>query len=199
MKRILFIVLLINTFLVQGQKENQVYPSGIYNTFEDFKQKEPSSKETFSTKENRNIINNTFRIKDSNGKKIKDAFALSDGQKLYVRTTSMEERFTNSEFDKPNTDKKDYSLANLINEKYVYFENYFQSKGVSNWGIGKVYLSGIIYNIEKGTFTALNSIDHLNSFLETENLDLVEKKDLQKEKFQITDTRKVMAQLFELE
>ena len=176
MKKILFILLSINAFLVQGQKEIKDYPAGVYNTFEDFRKKEPSSTEQFSAKENRNIINNTFRLKDSKGKKIKDAFAVSNGEKLYIRTNSMEELFTNSKFDKPNTVDKDYSLANLINDKYIYFENYFQSKGVSNWGIGKVYLSGIIYNIEKETFTALNSIDHLNSFLKKENLEPIKKK-----------------------
>lgn len=198
MKNLFFIALLLNAFIIQAQKETHSYPSGVYNTFIDFQKKEPDSIETFSTKENRNIINNTFRIKDAKGKKIKDAFAVSDGQKLYVRTNSMEDLFTNSEFDKPNAVRKDYSLANLINDKYIYFENYFQSKGVSSWGVGKVYLSGIIYNIEKGTFTALNSLEHLNSFLNDENLQTLTQKDLQGKKFEITDIRKVMAQLFEL-
>ena len=197
MIRILISVLILNITFVYGQ--NQSYPTGVYNTFEDFRNKKPSSIENFTVKENKNIINNTFQIKNEQGKKFKEAFALSDGEKLYIHSFSMRDRFSNIEFDRPNTIKKDYSLAELINDKYIYFENYFQSKGVSNWGIGKVYLSGIIYDIEEGTFTALNSFDDLNSFLKRENLKPIKKTDLQNDKLEITDTRKIMVQIFELE
>lgn len=197
MEKTIFFFIFLNITLTFGQNQTNYYPTGIYNSYEDFVKREPNSGNVISVKENRNIINNTFRIKNSEGKKVKNAFAVSDGKKIYVRTNAMKEYFTNPKFDKPNTTNKDFSAVIIKNDKYLYFESYFQSKGVSNWGVGKIYLSGIIYNISEGTFTALNSIEDLNKFLEKEKIEKVDLKILKSDKLEIGLTRKMMFEILE--
>ena len=150
-----------------GQEASSFYPAGVYNSFPAFIKKESSYNEIVSLEGSRNPIINTFRVKDSRGKRIQGAFAVSDGKDIYIRTNAMIEYFTNQEFDKPNTTNKDYSKAYLQNDKYLYFECFFQSKGVSTWGVGTVYLSGIICDLAGANFTVIRTEDDINTFLES--------------------------------
>ena len=165
MKRVLTYLFLLKLCFVYSQNSEVIYPQGIYNTFEDFVNGKPSIENSISAKQGKNIIITTFRIKDSDGNKIKDAFAVSDGQNLYVRTNAMLEHLTNSEFNKPNATDKDYSVAALANSNYLYFEVFFQNKSVRTWGIGKVYLAGIIYDKSIHKFTFLDTTKDLGIVL----------------------------------
>jgi len=172
MKKTLTLLLLTNLCFVYSQSDEFIYPEGIYKTFEDFINKKPSIENSISAKQGKNIIITTFRIKDGDGNKIKDAFAVSDGQYVYVRSNAMLNHLTNSEFNKPNATNKDYSIANLVNNDYLYFEVFFQNKSVRTWGIGQVYLAGIIYDNSTRKFTFLDTIKDLETVLgeqETEN------------------------------
>ncbi len=162
MNKILSCILFCYLGVICAQQNNSVYPEGIYATFNDFALNEPSLDTSITSKQGNNVIITTFRIKDANGNKIKDAFAVSDGEHVYVRTNAMLEHLTNSEPDKPNATNKDYSIAKLVNTDFLYFEVFFQSKSARNWGIGKVYLSGIIFNRTTGKFTFLESFRDLS-------------------------------------
>lgn len=165
MKKVLTCLLIINLGLIYGQNSRTIYPEGVYNSLEDFINKKPKTKNPISAKQGKNIIITTYRIKDGDGNKIKNAFAVSDGQHVYVRTNAMLQHLTNSAFDKPNAADRDYSLAHLVNNDYLYFEVFFQSKSVRTWGIGKVYLSGIIYDNSTGKFTILETTRDLEIVL----------------------------------
>ncbi|MFP2996820.1 hypothetical protein ABN763_12960 [Spongiivirga sp. MCCC 1A20706] len=157
MKRVLTFLLLLKLFFIYGQNNKVVYPQGVYSTFQDFINRKPSIENSISAKQGKNMIITTFRIKDGDGNKIKDAFAVSDGENLYVRTNAMLEHLTNSEFNKPNATNKDYSIAKFVNSDHHYFEVFFQNKSVRAWGIGKVYLAGIIYVNSTRKFTFLDT------------------------------------------
>jgi len=161
MRKILTCLFLISLCFIYGQNTEVIYPKGIYTTFGDFINKKPSIENSISAKKGKNIILTTFRIKDSAGNKIKDAFAVSDGQNLYVRTNAMLEHLTNLKFNKPNATNKDYSVAHLDNSDYLYFEVFFQNKSLRTWGIGQVYLAGIIYDNSTRKFTFLDTIQDL--------------------------------------
>lgn len=172
MKEILIFLLFVNLCFVHGQSSEFIYPEGIYTTFEDFINKKPSIENSISAKQGKNVIITTFRIKDGDGNKIKNAFAVSDGQDVYVRSNAMLTHLTNSEFNKPNATNKDYSIASLVSNDYLYFEVFFQNKSVRAWGIGQVYLAGIIYDNSNCKFTFLDTIKDLETVLgeqETEN------------------------------
>lgn len=144
------------------QENGFIYPEGVYSDYNDFKVKVPSLQTPIDATQGKNAVITTFRIKDGTGNKIKDAFAVSDGAHIYVRTNAILEYLTNTESDKPNATGKDYSIAQLANEDYLYFEVFFQSKSVKNWGVGKIYLSGIIFNTATGKFTILESIKDMD-------------------------------------
>lgn len=165
MKEILTLLLLANLYFASGQSSKFIYPEGTYITFEDFINKKPSIENSISAKQGKNVIITTFRIKDGDGNKIKDAFAVSDGQFVYVRSNAMLNHLTNSEFNKPNATNKDYSIASLVNKDYLYFEVFFQNKSVRTLGIGKVYLAGIIYDNSNHKFTFLDTIKDLEAVL----------------------------------
>lgn len=165
MKTILSCVLLFSLGVIFAQQNAFEYPEGIYSNFDDFITGKPSLDISIEAKKGKNIVITTFRIKDGNGNKIKHAFAASDGENVYVRTNAILGHLTNVEFDKPNATDKDYSIALLVNEDYLYLEVFFQSKSVKNWGIGKVYLSGILYNNTSGKFTILESMENLQTAL----------------------------------
>lgn len=165
MKKILTCIFLINLCFFYGQNSEFIYPEGIYTNFEDFINKQPDIEKSILAKQNKNIITTSFRIKDKKGNKIKDAFAVSDGQNLYVRTNAMLEHITNLEFNKPNATNKDYSLAYFANSDYLYFETYFQNKSLRTWGIGKIYLAGIIYESSTRKFTYLDTVKDLEIVL----------------------------------
>lgn|GEM_PF-6785839 len=155
----------MNLAIFYGQNSSTIYPEGIYNSHEYFINKKPTTKNSISAKQGKNIIITTYRIKNGDGIKIKNAFAVSDGQHVYVRTNAMLQHLTNSKFDKPNAGDKDYSLAHLVNNDYLYFEVFFQSKLVRTLGVGKVYLSGIIYENSTGKFTILETTKDLEIVL----------------------------------
>jgi hypothetical protein len=165
MKTILSCILLCSLGVIYAQQNAFEYPEGIYSNFDDFITGKPSLDISIEAKQGKNIMITTFRIKDGNGNKIKDAFAASDGENLYVSTNAMLGHLTNVEFDRPNATDKDYSLVLLANRDYLYLEVFFQSKSVKNWGLGKVYLSGILYNNTSGKFTILESMEDLQTAL----------------------------------
>jgi len=171
MKKILTCIFLIKLCFVCGQNREVIYPEGIYTTFEGFINKKPNVENSISAKQGKNIILTTFRIKDGDGNKIKNAFAVSDGQNLYVRTNAMLKHLTNFEFNKPNATNKDYSLAHLVNNNYSYFEVFFQDKSTRTWGIGKVYLTGIIYDNSTQMFTFLDTIKDVEAVLDDRKID----------------------------
>lgn len=133
MKSILTLLLLLQLCLVTAQNGELIYPRGIYNTHRDFAERTPSTESSISATQGRNVVITTYRIKDGDGNKIKGAFAVCDGQNLYVRA----------------------------NKDYLYFEVFFQNKSARTWGIGKVYLTGILYAHSTGKFTFLDTIKDL--------------------------------------
>lgn len=163
MKEILSFLILINLCFAYSQSSEFIYPEGIYTSFEDFVNKKPNIENSISAKQGENIIITTFRIKDGDGNKIKDAFAVSDGQNIYIRSNAMLNHLTNSEFNKPNAANNDYSKANLVSNEYLYFEVFFQNKSVRTLGIGKVYLTGVIYDNSTRKFTFLDTIKDLET------------------------------------
>lgn len=161
MKSILTLLLLLQLCLVTAQNGELIYPRGIYNTHRDFAERTPSTESSISATQGRNVVITTYRIKDGDGNKIKGAFAVCDGQNLYVRANAILDHLTNTEFNKPNATNQDYSVAALANKDYLYFEVFFQNKSARTWGIGKVYLTGILYAHSTGKFTFLDTIKDL--------------------------------------
>ena len=199
MKKLVMVIFLLKLCFLYSQNSEDIYPKGIYTTFESFINKQPDIQNSISAKQGNNIIITTFRIKDSLGNKIKDAFAVSDGKNLYVQTNAMLKHLTNSEFNKPNATNNDYSIAQLINNDYLYFEVFFQNKSVRMWGIGNVYLTGIIYKNSINKFTFLDTIKDLNSALEEKNSEDGEEESLRINGPNIAVARKAILKLFKIQ
>ncbi|RNL89461.1 hypothetical protein ED312_07355 [Sinomicrobium pectinilyticum] len=197
MQKIILLFLYSTLQYTYGQSTTASYPSGIYDTFQDFLKKVPASEEHITVQEDRNIISNNFKITDSHGKKVKNAFAVSDGKDLYIRTNAMKDYFTNSQFDKPNAANKDYSKVHLKKDNYLYLECFFQSKGASTWGVGKIYLLGIMCDLSNSSFSIFKTTEDLNAFLKSVNLQQLSTENSNHNQLDINTTRKAIIPLFE--
>ncbi|WP_178988905.1 hypothetical protein [Winogradskyella schleiferi] len=167
MKKIFIILFLTNISLSFGQISTKQYQTGIFETYDNFLKNEIKLQDTITAKQNRNKLSTSFRLKNSNGKKIKDSFAIFDGNHLYFRANSIQQHFTNKINDSYKIDKAGYFRVLLSNDNYFYFESFFQCRSdASNHRIGSNYRAGIIYDISKGKFTVFYTIEDLKKFLE---------------------------------
>lgn len=197
MKNSFAFILFLNLCVAFAQNRAVVYPEGIYNTFEEFNLRKPGVETAISARQGKNVVITTFRIKDGEGNAVKDAFAVSDGQHLYVRTNAMLDHLTNTEYNKPNATNKDYSIARWVNDDYLYLEVFFQNKSLRTWGIGQVYLAGILYDSAGQKFTFLDTQKDLERALgeKATGVGMDENERINGE--QIGLTRKAIAVLFE--
>ncbi|RTE52254.1 hypothetical protein EHW67_18905 [Arenibacter aquaticus] len=165
MKTIFIILFATNMSLSFGQISYQKSQPGIFKTYVNFLMNDITLEDTITVKKNYNRTDNTFRLWNSQGKRIKEPYAVSDGKHIYFRANSIKKYFTNKVNEKLRVSKNGYFRAICSNEKYIYIESFFHSMGLTDWRVGTNYRAGIIYNISKGTFTVFYTIEDLNSFL----------------------------------
>ena len=76
MKRIIFTIILISSFLFGfSQNDSTLYKKGVYKTFSDFKNKIPNESVEFTTHQLKNNLSIGIQLRDENNKRIKKAFA----------------------------------------------------------------------------------------------------------------------------
>lgn len=170
-------ILFITVFPFYGQTETQgilsidntfIYPKGIYNTFEDFKNKMPNTFDELTVKIGNDTIAHRFYYA-KNGEKLNKVFAVSDGENLYVDIKSMVKMFNKDDKSQLKDDGK-YFLKSKNCGHYIYFEDYFTSKSAAMLG-GLVGASaarrikGIIYDYKTLEFNLFKNITDFRSFI----------------------------------
>lgn len=199
MRKFLILAFFVVTSNGLSQKKTFFIPPGIYESFEDFKSKKPSSSNNnFTYSQLEKIITTGYQLRSENGKRIKRKFALSNGDKIFVRVSKMKKHFLENNRGNPIDVNRDYSLAYLQNEQFLYFENFFFSTGTALLGVGKMHLRGIIYDSTKEKFIVFKYESDVKRFLEETKPQLLEKYDLNNgKKIDIKTVRLVMLDLFE--
>lgn len=155
------------------------YPKGLYKSFNDFKLKTPSKDISFTASQLDTIASTGFQLIDNEGKIIKKAFAISDGEKIFVRVKSMNKYFHRPDKDKriddrPKDIKMDYSLAYFTSENYLYFENYFYNKQMMDLIGGMTYLKGIIYLQSSEKFLVFKYNQDFKNYLSLKSKELTD-------------------------
>ncbi len=170
-------ILLLTVFSFYGQTEAQansaientfIYPKGIYNTFEDFKNKTPNAFDELTVKiGNDTIAHRFYYVKD--GEKLNKVFAVSDGENLFIDIKAMVKMFNKDDKSQLKDDGKYFLKAKNYGE-YIYFEDYFTSKSAAMLG-GLVGASaarrikGIIYDYKTLEFNLFKNTADFRSFL----------------------------------
>lgn len=200
MRKLLILVILISTGLLFGQRKSSFFlQAGLYESFEDFKLKTSIGSIDFNESQLKNTLSTGYQLKYINGKRIKKAFAVSNGEKIFVRVNQMKKHFLEKNRGNPIDGNRDYSLAYLQNEKYLYFENFFYSTGTAILGAGAIHLRGIIYDSTKEKFIVFKYGNDIEEFLKTERPELIEKYDLSMKKIEIDIVRSIMLDFFKKE
>ncbi|MGS2765144.1 hypothetical protein [Sinomicrobium sp. M5D2P9] len=203
MKKITLLFLLL--FALEGFAQDNAlvttppfpYPAGFYESYEDFQQRTPAKPVTFEASQLKNTLSTGFQLIESNGKRIKKAFAVSDGEKLYVRVSHMKKHFADKNKGNPIDVRRDYSPAYLVNDRYAYFENYFYSTGTAILGAGAMHLRGVLYKKSTGDFTVFKYGDDVKLFLESNYPEMVGDFDLSEKKINVTIVRSIMEAIFD--
>lgn len=146
------------------------YPKGVYETYEDFRTKTPTSSPSLSAAMTDDQIAFRFNNLDDKGKKLKKAFAVSDGQHLYIHVVNLIKKF-NSEDKGQGYDGGIYYLKAENKGGYLFVRDYFTSNSAAMWGgiiaaAAARRTKGVIYDEEKESFNLFKNIEEFKTFME---------------------------------
>lgn len=190
----LFILLFAKLFFAQETPKFPL-PAGIYETFQDFRTKSPTETVGIMVTEPKNNVSTGFKIQTDKGKKVKKAFAVSNGEDIFIRAKKMKAHFALDNRGNPEDKGRDYSLAYLENYRYLYFENYFYSTGTALLGAGMMHLRGVVFDENIGKFIVFKYGSDVEEFLRLRQPELTTKYDLTEKKINIETVRAVMLEL----
>lgn len=146
------------------------YPKGVYETYEDFRAKKPSSNPNLSEAYSDDKIAYRFNNLDDKGKRLKKVFAISDGKELYIQVVNLIKKF-NSEDKGQAYDGGIYFLKAENKGGYLFVRDYFVSNSAAMWG-GLIATAaarrtkGVIYEEEKESFNLFKNLDEFKTFME---------------------------------
>lgn len=191
MKKII-IKLFFISFCLIGFSQNDsttYYKKGVYNSFADFKNKIPNKSIEFTTYQPKNSLSAGFQLRNKKNKRIKKAFAVSDGKTTFVKVKEMHKIVRKIQrVGAPLDSGWDFIPSLLESKEIIYFENYFVSLGTQIFG-GKSYLTGIIYNVKKESFMVLNSNEKVYQFINEFSSDLKSKYDFSTKRVDLIKVR----------
>lgn len=171
MKRIITILAFYAFGSLAAQHFNATdYPKGIYETYEDFRIKTPSSTPNLSEASTTDQLAYRFTNFDDKNKKVKKAFAVSDGKNLYIHVVNLIKKF-NSEDKGQSYDGGIYYLKAENKGGYLFLRDYFVSNSAAMWG-GMIATAaarrakGVIYEEEKESFNLFKNMDDFKKFME---------------------------------
>jgi hypothetical protein len=181
MKKYLLITLLFNLTLtaqndtinnpitegINNLKFIEEYPKGIYNTLADFKNKIPNSTENFTIEDGKSSI--AYRFVNDSKKKIKNAFAISDGENLFLNIKSIITNFDESGNGQA-CDGGNYYLKVYFTNKYLFMSHYFASTAAYILGglIGIMASrreKGIIFDEKNDNFHLFKNYKEFKNFI----------------------------------
>ena len=146
------------------------YPKGVYETYEDFRAKTPTSTPNLSNAMTDDQIAYRFNNLDDKGKKLKKVFAVSDGTGLYIHVVNLIKKF-NSEDKGQGYDGGIYYLKAENKGGYLFVRDYFTSNSAAMWG-GLIAAAaarrtkGVIYDEEKESFNLFKNMEEFKTFME---------------------------------
>lgn len=147
------------------------YPKGIYDTFETYKNQIPSDTTTaFNFKVASDTIKYRFFNTDTE-KRIRKAFAISDGEHLYVNSKHLYKHLNKTDYGKQmRDDGKFYLKAKHIGKHYHYYENYYTGSGAAIWGgaiavAASRRIKGMVYDVVLEEFNIFRNAKDFNRFV----------------------------------
>lgn len=145
------------------------YPKGVYETYEDFRSKTPSTDPNLSAPYSDDKIAYRFNNLDDKGKKLKKAFAISDGKDLYIQVVNLIKKF-NSDDKSQGYDGGIYYLKAENKGGYLFVRDYFTSNSAAMWGgiiaaAAARRTKGVIYEEEKESFNLFKNIEEFKTFM----------------------------------
>lgn len=196
MNRTMLTLLLLFTSLIGFTQHNStLYEKGIYKTFSDFKNSVPNKSVDFTTHQLKNNLSIGIQLRDENNKRIKKAFAVSNGEIVFVKVKEVQKLVRKTQkVGTPLDSGWDFMPSLLMSKDILYFENYYIGLGAQLFG-GKSYLTGIIYNTKSGIFTVLNSNEKINEFISDFNLDSENKYDFSGKTVNLNKVRELVNEI----
>lgn len=171
MKKIITAVCLAMFGAAFSQNFNSAdYPKGVYETYEDFRAKTPTSSPRLSLPMTDDNVAYRFLNLDDKEKKLKKPFAVSDGKDLYLQVVHLMKKF-NSEDKGQSYDGGIYFLKAENKGGYLFVKDYFVSNSAAMWG-GLIATAaarrtkGVIYEEEKESFNLFKNLDEFKTFME---------------------------------
>ena len=167
---ILLIVLTSNYSIAQ----NKIFKKGIYKTFSDFKANTPSDTITkFRIRTGKDTLSHRFYRLD-NDKRLKKEFAFCNDSGLYVSLKQMIKLFPKEDKKQLKDDGNYHVKAIQIGKRYIYFEDYFTSRGAVLWGgliAGSAArrLKPIIFDSNKKVFNLFKNAEDFEKFIREEH------------------------------
>lgn len=167
---ILLVILVSNMSF--AQKKN--FKTGIYKSFNDFKNNIPSDTITnFNVKTGNDTLSHRF-YRGIDNKRLKKEFAFCDSTGLYLSLKKVIKLFSKEDKNQLKDDGNYHIKAIQVGQRYIYFEDYFTSKSAAIFGglIGGSAarrLKPIIYDREKQVFNLFKNAEDFESFLKKEH------------------------------
>lgn len=146
------------------------YPKGVYETYEDFRAKTPSSTPRLSLAMTDDNIAYRFLNLDDKEKKLKKPFAVSDGKDLYIHVVNLMKKF-NSEDKGQSYDGGIYYLKAENKGGYLFVRDFFVSNSAAMWG-GLIATAaarrtkGVIYEEDKESFNLFKNLEEFKTFMQ---------------------------------
>lgn len=171
MKKLLLLSLFAFSASAVAQNFNSAdYPKGVYETYEDFRIKKPSSNPVLSAPYGDDNIAYRFNNMDDKGRKLKKAFAVSDGKDLYIHVVNLIKKF-NSEDKGQGYDGGIYYLKAENKGGYLFVRDYFTSNSAAMWGgiiaaTAARRTKGVIYEEEKESFNLFKNLKDFTTYME---------------------------------
>lgn len=153
------------------------YPKGVYETYEDFRTKTPTSTPSLSAAMTEDQIAYRFNNLDDKGKKLKKAFAISDGENVYLHVVNLIKKF-NSEDKGQGYDGGIYYLKAENKGGYLFVRDYFTSNSAAMWGgiiaaAAARRTKGVIYEEEKESFNLFRNMEEFKTFMQVNHPSVV--------------------------
>ncbi len=167
----LWLFVFISAYTQAQEKESITYPKGIYETFEAYQKQEPTDVKTeFTTKMSKDSIKYRF-YNTATEKRIRKAFAFSDGTHLYVSAKYIYKHLNRKDSGKQLKDDGNYHLkSHKIGTHYHYFENYYTSTAAVIWG-GAIAtaaarrVKGVVYDVAHKEFNIFRNAKDFKRFV----------------------------------
>lgn len=172
------------------------FKSGFYKDLIEFDLRTSSSNSDFKANKIKTTLH--YRLKYKSGKRIKSPFAVSDGEKLYIKTKSISDNLSNDYWIILSDEGSVYSIASKINDKLIYLEEEELGKTIAFIGIATAKTRGIIYEHETKKFTVLKKNSDLFDFLNRNSPELIRQYCIENsnDKVKIEFLRKIISHIF---